>query len=169
MIIVLDEPLDNEAHIVKYILSFRLTDEISIGDEVLVERNNKLTPVMVTNVSTLVMEGSYNQCILVISSIFVDLEHHHSQFEIITLCVYFYLLLGAFVPLTLNGYIIVDEILASCYIDVHHDMAHLVMAPFRWLPGIIAWLFGEDTGFQVSVGIAEQLSKWILPNLQFGA
>ena len=164
MIIVLDGPLENEAHIVKYILSFRLTDEISVGDEVLVGRNNKLTPVMVTNVSTLVMEGSYNQCILVICSIIVDLEHHYSQFKIITISIYFYLLLGAFVPLTLNGNIIVDEILASCYVYLHHDVARLVMAPFRWFPDIIEWLFGEDNGFQVFVAISEELGKWILPS-----
>ena len=42
------------------IVSFRFADDISVGDEVLVETNNKLTPVKVIDVSTLVMESNHN-------------------------------------------------------------------------------------------------------------
>ena len=47
-------------YLVKGIVSFRFADDISVGDEVLVETNNKLTPVKVIDVSTLVMEGELN-------------------------------------------------------------------------------------------------------------
>ena len=43
-----------------YIIS-RYADQISIGNEVLVQANNQLTPVTVMNVSTLSMQGKqYN-------------------------------------------------------------------------------------------------------------
>ena len=51
--------LDNVPHIVKGIVSFRFADDISVGDEVLVERNNKPTPLKVIDVSTLIMEGDF--------------------------------------------------------------------------------------------------------------
>ena len=72
----------------------------------------------------------------------------------------------------MEGNIMVDGVLASCYPSIDHNLAHFGMTPLRslrWFPEIIKWMFGEDTGFQVSVGIAEQLRKWILPNEQTGA
>ena len=47
-------------YLVKGIVSFRFADDISVGDEVLVETNNKLTPVKVVDVFTLVVEGNHN-------------------------------------------------------------------------------------------------------------
>ena len=44
------------------------------------------------------------------------------------------LFLGAYVPLTIEGNIVVDGILASCYAYADHDLGHLGMMPFRWLP-----------------------------------
>ena len=55
----------------------------------------------------------------------------------------------------LDGNIMVDGILTSCYASV-------------WFPDLIQWMFGEETGFQIFVGIVEQLGKWTLPDLQFG-
>ena len=39
------------------------------------------------------------------------------------------LFLGAYVPLTADGNIVVDQILASCYASFDHDLAHLMMMP----------------------------------------
>ena len=47
---------------------------------------------------------------------------------------------GAFVPLTVEGTIVVDGVLASCYASFDHDWAHLLTTPFRWLP----WLFESE-------------------------
>ena len=46
-------------------------------------------------------------------------------------------------PLTSDGNIIVDGVLASCYASFDHDLAHLFMSPMQWFPGILGWIFGE--------------------------
>ena len=51
---------------------------------------------------------------------------------------------GAFVPLTLEGNVVVDGVLASCYAYVHHDVAHVGMKPLLWFPSIMDLLLGED-------------------------
>ena len=79
----------------------------------------------------------------------------------ITFCV------GTFVPITMEGNILVDGVLASCYPSTDHDMAHFGMTPVRWFPKIIDWIFGEDTGFQVFVDTAEEIGRLILPYGQF--
>ena len=43
---------------------------------------------------------------------------------------------GAFVPLTAEGTIVVDGVLASCYASFDHDWAHLLTTPIRWFPGL---------------------------------
>ena len=70
---------------------------------------------------------------------------------------------GAYVPLTLEGNIVVDGIFVSCYTIVHHDVAHIVMTPMRWFPDIAEWIFGGDNGSQAYVNIAEVLCNWMLP------
>ena len=74
--------------------------------------------------------------------------------------------LGAYVPLTTEGNIIVDGVLASCYPSADHDSAHLGMKPLHWFPEIIQWIFGEENGFSAYVRIAEELGKCILPDQQ---
>ena len=46
-------------------------------------------------------------------------------------------------PLTSDGNIIVDGVLASCYASFDHDLAHLFMTPMQWFPGTLGWIFGE--------------------------
>ena len=62
-------------------------------------------------------------------------------------------------PLTIEGNLIVDGILASCYSFEHHDLAHIGMIPMRWFPGVMDWIFGEENGFlgygQVLEGFVE--------------
>ena len=73
------------------------------------------------------------------------------------------LLLGAHMPLTNDGNIVVDGILASCYADSDHDFAHFAMTPVQWIPEVMDWIFGEDTGFAVYVSIAKELGILMLP------
>ena len=70
---------------------------------------------------------------------------------------------GAYVPLTPDGNIVVDGVLASCYASFDHDLAHLMMTPIQWYPEIIEWIFGQnndDTGYVKS---AKVYARWILP------
>ena len=75
--------------------------------------------------------------------------------------------LGAHVPLTNNGNIVVDGVLASCYANIDHHLAHFTMTPMKWFPEIMEWIFGEDTGFSIFVVMARQLGILMLPCGQF--
>ena len=57
----------------------------------------------------------------------------------------------------MDGNIIVDGVLASCYPCSHHDLAHISMTPIRWFPQMMKWIFGEENGFLVVVKVAEDL------------
>ena len=69
-------------------------------------------------------------------------------------------LLGAYAPLTMEGNIIVDGVLASCYASTQHDLAHIGMAPMRWFPQIMELIFGENNGNHVYVKIAKEFGHW---------
>ena len=66
---------------------------------------------------------------------------------------------GAYVPLTAEGNIIVDGVLASCYPYHHHDLAHISKTPIRWFPQIMEWIFGEENGFPVFVKVSEEVES----------
>ena len=63
----------------------------------------------------------------------------------------------------MEGNMVVEGVLTSCYASAHHDVAHLVMTPMRWFPEIIEWMFGVDQEFQVYVMIANYLGDWVMP------
>ena len=65
------------------------------------------------------------------------------------------LFLGAYVPLTEEGNIIVDDVLTSCYADFHHSLAHLVMKPMKMISETMEWVFGNDMGFPVYVRVGQ--------------
>ena len=73
---------------------------------------------------------------------------------------------GAFVPLTLEGNMVVNGVLASCYPSNDHDLAHFGMTPIRLFPNIIECIFGVEKEFQSYVKIAEDLGHWVLPHRQ---
>ena len=64
----------------------------------------------------------------------------------------------------MEGNILVDGVLASCYPSADHDVAHFGMTPIRLFPKMIQQIFGEDNGFQVYANIADELGKWALPH-----
>ena len=70
---------------------------------------------------------------------------------------------GAYVPLTKEGNIVVDGVLASCYASFDHDLAHFTIKPMRWFPEITTWIFGENNGSPTYVNIAKHLGKWLVP------
>ena len=80
----------------------------------------------------------------------------HYQFgdQLVTISI-----LGAYVPLTMEGNIVVDGILASCFASFFHNLAHLGMTPLRWFPDIVDSIFGEK---HVYVNIAKNLGRLLL-------
>ena len=73
-------------------------------------------------------------------------------------------MIGAYVPLTDEGNIVVDGVLASCYASFDHDLAHFAMTPMKWFPGLIEWIIGEDNGMQTYVKMAKILGRYVMPD-----
>ena len=70
---------------------------------------------------------------------------------------------GAFTPVTMEGNIVVDGVLASCYAFSDHDLAHIGMTPMRWFPGMMNWMFGGTKETPGYVSSAEDLARVFLP------
>ena len=70
-----------------------------------------------------------------------------------------YIHLGVYVPVTKEGNIVVDGILAYCYASSDHDMAHFAMAPIQWFPEMIHWIFGKDDGSPAYVNTVKNLGQ----------
>ena len=64
-------------------------------------------------------------------------------------------------PLTKEGNILVDGVLASCYASAAHDVSDLGVTPMRWFPNIIEWIFGDDNEYQGYIKIAKELGNWV--------
>ena len=61
----------------------------------------------------------------------------------------------------------VDGVLASCYADFDHDLAHFTTTPMQNFADVTEWIFGNEFGFPLYVGTARQLGKLILPDGQY--
>ena len=71
---------------------------------------------------------------------------------------------GAYVPLTKEGMIIVDGVLTSCYAECDHDLAHLTMMPLQRFADALDWIFGNDNGFSSYANIAREWGIVLLPD-----
>ena len=65
----------------------------------------------------------------------------------------------------MEGNIVVNDVLVSCYPDIDHDMSHFGMTPIRLFPVMIQWIFGEDNGISSYANVAEYVADWVLPFL----
>ena len=63
----------------------------------------------------------------------------------------------------MDGNIVVDGVLASCYAFPDHDLAHFGMTPFQLFPQLIKWLFGDNNGSPVFVEIVKHMGEFMLP------
>ena len=77
------------------------------------------------------------------------------------------ILAGAYVPITAEGNIVVDGVLASCYPSYNHDVVHTGMTPLSWFPDAMNWIFGGDNGFSVFVKMEDFLGRWVLPDFNY--
>ena len=60
----------------------------------------------------------------------------------------------------MDGNIVVDGVLASCYASFDHDLAHIMMSPIRLFPDMINWMFSEDNGYSVYVDTVKDLGMF---------
>ena len=66
--------------------------------------------------------------------------------------------LGAYAPLTMEGNIMVDGVLASCYANYDHDRSHFAVAPISWMLGLIEAVFNVHTDSPGYVGLVDDAS-----------
>ena len=71
---------------------------------------------------------------------------------------------GSYVPLTTEGNIMVDGVLASCYASFDHDLSHFFMTPVQWFPDMIEFAFGWKNGIQGYTSIAKLVGRYVMPN-----
>ena len=64
--------------------------------------------------------------------------------------------------MTTDGNIIVDGILSSCYASSDNMLADIGMAPFRWFPQVVEWIFGDDNGFLAYAKTQIELGELVL-------
>ena len=62
----------------------------------------------------------------------------------------------------MEGNIMVDQVLASCYASSYHDLAHIAMVPIQLFPRITEWIFGEDYESPAYVNIIKYFGNWVL-------
>ena len=65
--------------------------------------------------------------------------------------------------MTMEGNIVIDGVLASCYPSAHHDLAHIGMIPIRWFPDTFKWIFGNENGILFYVTMTEEIGMWVIP------
>ena len=61
----------------------------------------------------------------------------------------------------------VDGILASCYPSVDHDVAHIAIAPMRWFPRTVEWIFGVENGKSAHLKLSHKLGLLFIPGTRF--
>ena len=64
----------------------------------------------------------------------------------------------------MEGRIMTDEVLASCYAFDDHDLAHIGISPMLWIPVINNAVLGDDSGIPVYIKIAEEMGSMMLPS-----
>ena len=64
----------------------------------------------------------------------------------------------------MDGTIMVDGVLASCYPHSNHDLAHIGTAAIRFFPQLIEWMFGKEDGAPAYLHVAKDFAnKVFLP------
>ena len=130
---------------------------MSIGDEILVQEDDDMVPARITFLANFIMQGkkcSGNKSVVMHVIHLPYKVTAKSQFSITTsFC------LGAFTPLTLDGNIIVDGVLASSYAFTSHDIAHFGITPVQWFPEITEWIFGKYNESPIYIDVAANLAR----------
>ena len=59
----------------------------------------------------------------------------------------------------MDGTIMVDGVLASCYAYSDHDLAHIGTTAIRFFPKLIEWMFGKEDEVQAYLLVANDFAK----------
>ena len=133
--------------------------------------NDLLSPGKVTDISSFKMQGDLKLFVILTSKSYIFtlfnsflLININAKIAICTNCLFILSFSpGAIVPMTTEGNIVVDGVLASCYGSYDHDLAHLLMTPFGYFPFAMTSIFGGDNESPVYVNMAGYLGEWLLP------
>ena len=63
----------------------------------------------------------------------------------------------------MEGKIVVDGVLASCYAFVDHDIAQIVTKPIQWYPDVTELVFGDENGVSAYINVLKIIGRWLLP------
>ena len=63
----------------------------------------------------------------------------------------------------MEGNIVVDGVLASCYAVVDHGIAKIVMKPIQWYPDVVKLVFGDENGASAYISVVKTIGRWLLP------
>ena len=63
----------------------------------------------------------------------------------------------------MDGNIMVDGVLVSCYASFDHDLAHIGMLPVRWFPTVMQLVFGRENNNPLFVELAKEFGRFLLP------
>ena len=64
----------------------------------------------------------------------------------------------------MEGNIIVNGVLASCYGITDHDLAHLLISPMRFIPEVMEWIFGQEDGTQSYINVGRWVGSLVAPD-----
>ena len=64
----------------------------------------------------------------------------------------------------MEGKIVAEGVLASCYATVDHDLGHIGTTPIRWFPGMTNWIFGENNGSPGYVDVLTDVGTLVRPH-----
>ena len=64
----------------------------------------------------------------------------------------------------MEGNIVVNRVVSSCYATINHDLAHIGMTPVIWVPDIVQWIFGEEDGLSAFAKTIEYMKKSMVPS-----
>ena len=63
----------------------------------------------------------------------------------------------------MEGNIVVDGVLASCYAVVDHGIVQMVMKPIQWYCDVVKLVFGDENGASAYISVVRTIGRWLLP------
>ena len=79
------------------------------------------------------------------------------------MCIIYHSSPGAYIPMVMEGNIVVNGVLASCYASYVHDLSHFTMTLIGWFPHITELIFGNEKGSPAYVNVIGELGDLLLP------